>query len=414
MRIPLGYGKTEIHFEYDPDQFQILGAEDSSMPLSDRQIGEKLDNPIGKNFEETIKPGETILIVVPDATREIGCGQIVNLLVRRLIANGTMPFAINIIFATGLHRKVTEAEKRSILTPFIFQRIKTLDHDAKDLMQFMRLGETTGGIPVELNRKLTEYDHIILIGGINFHYFAGFTGGRKLVCPGLASARTISETHKLAFDFERKTRREGVGIARLAGNPVHEAFVEVVNMAPQSFAINTIINKRGEIIDVVSGDWRASHEKACSAYAQANTIRISDKRDVVIVSCGGLPYDLNMIQAHKALESAANACKDGGTIIFLAKCENGLGRDDFVDWFVSENSKKLAERLCEQYQVNGQTAWSLLKKAENFDIRIFTSLPKETTEKMRMIKTEDISNEISDSKLGYIMPYGAKIKIEMD
>ncbi len=414
MRIPLGYGKTEIDFEYDPDQFQILGTEDSLIPLSDRQIGEKLDNPIGKNFEETIKPGETILIVVPDATREIGCGQIINLLVRRLIANGTMPFSINIIFATGLHRKVTEAEKSSILTPFIFQRIKTLDHDAKDLMQFMRLGETTGGIPVELNRKLTEYDHIILIGGINFHYFAGFTGGRKLICPGLASARTISETHKLAFDFERKTRRAGVGIARLAGNPVHEAFVEAVSMAPPSFSINTIVNKRGKIIDLVAGDYRTSHEKACSAYAQANTIRISEKRDVVVVSCGGFPYDLNMIQAHKALEAAANACRDGGTIIFLAKCENGLGRDDFVDWFVSENSKKLAERLCEHYQVNGQTAWSLLKKAEKFEIKIFTYLPKETTEKMRMIKIEDISKEITDSKGGYILPYGAKIKIEID
>ena len=224
MRIPLRYGKTQFDFEYEPDRFEILGTEDTRKPLSDLEIGLKLDQPIdSKSLDELIASGDSVLIVVPDATREIGCGQIVNLLVRRLIATGTKPFEINIIFATGIHRQVTEEEKKDILTPFIAQRIKTLDHDPRDLMQIMRFGETKSGIPIEANRKLTEYDHTIIIGGINFHYFAGFTGGRKLICPGLASAKTISETHKLAFDFERKTRREGVGLGELSKNPVHKS-----------------------------------------------------------------------------------------------------------------------------------------------------------------------------------------------
>ena len=106
------------------------------MPLTDVEIGERFDNPIdSKPLEEIIKPDESVLFVVPDATRQTACGQIVNLFVRRLIANGTMPFDIRIIFATGIHRKVTEEEKREILTPFIAQRIKMLDHNARDLMQ---------------------------------------------------------------------------------------------------------------------------------------------------------------------------------------------------------------------------------------------------------------------------------------
>src|SRR4029079_4819086 len=128
--------------------------------------------------------------------------------------------------ATGIHRRVTENEKSSILTPFIAQRIKTLDHDLSDLMQIVRLGETSGGIPVELNRALTEHDHVVLVGGVSFHYFAGFTGGRKLVCPGLASSKTVSATHKLAFDCEKENRRDGVGPGLLDGNAVHEAFME--------------------------------------------------------------------------------------------------------------------------------------------------------------------------------------------
>ena len=106
-----------------------------------------------------------------------GRGQIVNLVVRRLIANGTAAHEIRIIFATGIHRKVTEAEKAAILTPFIAQRIKTLDHDPRDLMQLVTLGSTSGGIPIELNRALVDHDHVVLVGGVSFHYFAGFTGG---------------------------------------------------------------------------------------------------------------------------------------------------------------------------------------------------------------------------------------------
>ncbi len=403
-----------IEFEFEPQKFEILGVEKALEPLSDHEIGERLDSPIGMNLETMVKPGETFLIVVPDATRNVGCGQIVNLLVRRLIANGTMPFDINIIFATGIHRKVTTREKQEILTPFIVQRIKTIDHDAKDLMQFTNFGETTGGIPIELNRNLAKFDHVIAIGGINFHYFAGFTGGRKLICPGLASSRTISETHKLAFDFEKKDRKNGVEVGRLSGNPVHQGFIEVVEKLPPTFLINAFVNNDGAIIDLFCGDWKESHEQACEVYRENHTIRIPEKRDVVIVSCGGNPYDLNMIQAHKALEMASHGCKDGGKIIFLAECENGLGHEDFIDWFGADNSAGIAERLCQNYQVNGQTAWSLSKKSENFDIEILTVLPVEQVEKMGLRKIESLErsfNNVRDLR-GFIVPFGAKFKIE--
>ncbi len=135
--------------------------------------------------------------------------------------------------------------------------------------------------------------------------------------------------------------------------------------------------------------------KACEFYAAKHTIKIEEKREIVIVSCGGFPHDINMIQAHKALDAAANACVDGGTIIFLAECENGLGRNDFLNWFEAENSEDLAEKLCENYQVNGQTAWSLLKKAEKFDIKIITDLPEEETRQMRLQKARDLECFIS-------------------
>ncbi len=414
--INLGYGKSSIEFEYDVNLFDILGKSETQIALTDVEIGEKLDNPIdSKTIEEIVSPSETVLIVVPDATRQTASGQIVNLLVRRLIANGTMPFDIRVIFATGIHRRVTEAEKQSLLTPFIAQRIKTLDHNARDLAQIVRLGETSGGIPIELNRALTEHDRVIIVGGISFHYFAGFTGGRKLICPGLSSSRTISATHKLAFNCETKSRCENVGTGTLNGNAVHEAFVEVARKLPPTFSVNTITNDKGEAVDLFCGDWLSAHRQACESYASRHTIEIAEKRDLVIVSCGGFPHDTNMIQAHKALDAASNACADGGTIIFLGECAEGLGRNDFLNWFEAENSSALAEKICENYQVNGQTAWSLLQKAERFNIQILTSLPESETRSMRLQKARDLDeilSEIDKDVKGYVLPFGAKFSVK--
>lgn len=413
--IQLGYGNSELTLDYSPDRFHVLGSARIPPALSDIEIGERLANPIrGPRISEMVQPGESVLIVVPDATRRAACPQIVNLLVRRLIESGTSPGDIDIIFATGIHRPVKTAEMAEILTPFIVQRIKTHSHNPGDLAQIVRLGETSGGIPVELNRALVEHDHVILIGGVAFHYFAGFTGGRKLVCPGLASRRTIAATHKLAFDCEILDRREGVGPALLDGNAVHEAFVEAAKKINISYCVNTIVNESGKAAEVFCGDWIESHRAACNRFAELYTCNITEKRDVVIASCGGYPHDINMIQAHKALESASRACREGGTIVLIAQCRDGLGRSDFLDWFNVENSGSLAEKLCAGYKVNGQTAWSLLRLAEDFRLIILTSLDAEITGAMRLEKVDTLKvamAEIQPGARGYIMPIAARSAI---
>lgn len=415
--IDLRYGCGTIPLEYDGSQMEVLGHAAGHVPLSDIEIGERLDDPIGtRRLEEIVGSEDTVLIVVPDATREAGTGQIVNLVVRRLIAAGVSAFNIRIIFATGIHRRVTETEKEFILTPFIKQRIRSLDHDARDLMQIVRVGETSSGIPVELNRALIDHRHVILIGGISFHYFAGFTGGRKLVCPGLASARTIAATHKLAFDCETHRRRDGVGTAMLDGNAVHEAFMEAASKVQVAFCISATVDDEGSVTGLHCGDLVGSHKAACEAYLAENTALIDEKRGLVIVSCGGSPHDVNMIQAHKALDAAAAACTDGGTIILLAECAEGTGRSDFINWFDAADSAELGRRLCESYQVNGQTAWSLLEKAERFDIRIVTSLPAEATEKMRLTSMQSLARAVSKAgkeKAGYILPNGARTLVRV-
>jgi nickel-dependent lactate racemase len=410
--IDLPFGSNGVSFEFDKTQFEIIGKPLVSKSLTDLELGLRFDKPIDSaRLEEAVKPGETVLIAVPDGTRNAGVGQIVNLLVRRLIANGTMPFEISILFATGLHRQVTDKERADILTPFIAQRVSSHDHNPNDLMSLLRIGETTGGIPIEINRRLVDADHVILIGSIGFHYYAGFSGGRKLVCPGLASKRTIKATHNLAFDPANKERAQGALPGRLAGNAVHESFVEAAGLVAPSFLFNTFVDDDGNITDLECGNWKSSHEAACKRYAEKHTVDITGKRELVIVSAGGAPFDINMVQAHKAIEMASYACADGGTIILIAECGDGAGGSDFEKACGLSGSVDIADKLAEQYTVGGQTAWSLRKKAERFDLKIISKLPREFVEQTGIQHCTDLADALSNSpnkSPGYILPYGAK------
>src|SRR5687767_1448359 len=248
----LAYGGHTVAFEYDKAEFELLlPAASSTPPLSDSEIGNAFDDPTeSPALEEIVAAGDSVLIVVSDATRASASAQVVNLLVRRLIQAGVTAGDLAIIFATGIHRTPTDAEKRELLTPFIAQRIRTIDHSATDSSQLVRLGETVKGTPIEVNRALKEHSHVILTGAVGFHYFAGFTGGRKSVCPGLASAHTIKATHMLALDFETGGRRNGVDISKLAGNLVHEECERIAALVAPAFSIVTEVDELGRAVKI--------------------------------------------------------------------------------------------------------------------------------------------------------------------
>lgn len=411
--IQLGYGRETLGFEYQTSRFEVLAPSDHAQPLTDGEIGAAIDNPIDSPpLEELIDAGDTVLVVASDATRATGSAQIINLLVRRLLQFGVMHSDIAVIFATGIHRPVRDKEKAELLTPFIAQRVRTIDHTPYDQENLVQIGVTASGTPIEVNRALKEFSKVILTGAVGFHYFAGFTGGRKSICPGLASAQTIEATHMLALDFERGGRRAGVGSGLLKGNAVSEECERVAAIINPAFLVNSIVDERGRPEQVFAGHWRTAHERACEAYAATHAQKLPEMREVVITSCGGAPYDINMIQAHKALEMAAHACVEGGTIVLLAECADGLGRPDFMKWFESEDSRALETRLREHYEVNGQTAWALLTKTEHFRVHIITALPEADARRMRLVPAtsiESVLSEIPATARGYIMPRGAAL-----
>jgi lactate racemase len=276
----------------------------------------------------------------------------------------------------------------------------------------MTLGVTDRGTPIEVNRALKNFSHVILTGAIGFHYFAGFTGGRKSICPGLASARTIEATHMLALDFETGARRAGVGTGKLDGNAVNEECERVAALIGPWFSVNAVVDSRGRVARVYAGEWRAAHRKGCEEYLATHSVKIDQRRDLVVVSCGGSPWDINLIQAHKALEMAAQAVIEGGTIVLLAECGDGLGRADFLKWFAEHDSRALATHLCENYEVNGQTAWSLMTKTERHKIFLISELPDEQVRNMRMTSAHSLNqvmNQLHNVRNGFVIPRGTAL-----
>jgi len=411
-KVSLAYGGRALPFSFNEDEFQLIGSESPRLPpLSDLEIGAAIDSPVASpSIQEIISVGQSVLIVVSDATRATGSAQCVNLLIRRLIQIGIQPADISIIFATGIHRQVTTEEKLDLLTPFVVQRIATMDHNAYDSANLIEFGVTNRGTRVHLNRALKEFDHVVIVGGIAYHYFAGFTGGRKSICPGLAAVQTVEATHIWAMDFDSGGRRSGVGTGLLEGNAVHEECENIAGLINPSFTLNTIVDERGRIVRLFSGHWREAHRVACADYHSHHSVEISEKRDLVIASCGGSPYDINLIQAHKTLEMASHACHAGGTIVLIAECRDGFGRPDFLKWFAEPDSHALERRLRNSYQVNGQTAWALLTKTERFRIFLISELDAEAVRQMRMIPSGSLAAalaHIPSPTNGFIMTRGA-------
>jgi lactate racemase len=411
--IDLLYGQSAVNFQWDTDRFAVIedGAT-TEQPLTDFEVGAALDMPVGSPpLDEIVDSDDSVLIVVSDATRPTASAQVVNLLVRRLVQIGVSPARMAVIFATGIHRRVTEQEKLELLTPFIVQRVQILEHDACDPAKLVSFGSTDSGVEVQLSSALKNYSRVILTGGINFHYFAGFTGGRKSICPGLASAETIKRTHMLALDFKTGGRKAGLGTGLLDGNAVHDECERIAALVEPAFAVNAIVNQQKRAVKLFCGDWRRAHRAACEYYLNHRSVKVPAKRDLVIASCGGFPYDINLIQAHKALDMASYACNDGGTLVLLAECSDGLGRPDFLKWFESADSRALAERLRNEYEVNGQTAWALLTKTERYRVCLVSQLPVEQVKQMRMVPARSLAEALEGAgdKQGFVMPRGAAV-----
>lgn len=363
-----------------------------------------------------IQPGERVVIITSDITRYTGSELYLPQLVERLCNSGTAPKDITVVIALGIHRKQSEAEHKKILGT-LYGRVKVEDHECDDPGKLVTIGFTTAGIEVSINRRVAEADHVILTGTVGFHYFAGFGGGRKSVLPGVASRKSCMASHFAVLnpgEGSGKNPQAATGI--LQGNPVNQAMMEACAMLKPLLIFNTVLSPEKRLLAAFAGDWQEAHAAACSFYAKEFSFAIREKGDLVIVSCGGFPKDINLIQAHKSMEYASKALNDNGVMILLAECRDGYGNATFFNWFRFAGLAEFEAELRKNYEINGQTAYSMLQKALNFRIILVSELPDEEVRTMGMIPASGLYEalEMAEEMLpeeyaAYIIPEGGTV-----
>ena len=356
---------------------------------------------------------DKILIIVSDVTRYTGAELILPLLQERFIEGRKA----EILFALGNHRKHTRAEKRRILSDRIYETVPSLDHDCYDDGHLVSLGHTASGVEITVNSRLTENDAAIVIGTINFHYLAGFGGGRKNIFPGIAGYETILGIHKTVFRKDKLGKDEKARAGILEGNPMHEEIMECISFVDKPlFLINSIFNDARDLIHISTGHIDGAHRAGCEWYKDYYGRQIKEKADLAIVSAGGFPKDINFIQTHKAIEHAREAVNKGGTIIVLGQCEDGLGHPDFLSWFDSSGLDEMEARVRAADKVYAQTAYATRMKAESYNVILVSDLDEEQARKMGMTPKKSVQEAIAsvdngDAVTCHVIPEGANTLI---
>ena len=412
----LNYGSTSFPLALPPEKVSAV-IRAPLPPSSDDPhdiIGRSLDScdPYIARF----KPGEKVVIVTSDITRYTGSEIYLPLLVERLNSVGIPADDIEVIVALGIHRRQTEHEHRKILGN-LHGRIRITDHDCDDPGKLVGLGRTSGGIAVEINRRVAEADRVILTGTIGFHYFAGFGGGRKSILPGVASRKSCMASHFAVLNPEEGSGKNPHAVTgRLEGNPVHQAMVEACAMVAPDFILNTVLSPDKRIIAAFAGDWQEAHLAGCRYYAENFSQVLEQEADLVVVSCGGYPKDINVIQSHKAMEYGSRAVRDGGVMILLAECRDGYGNATFFNWFRFRDPVQFEAELRCNYEINGQTAYSMLLKAQRFHIVLVSTIPPEEVEVMGMIPARSLEEAMAKAEgllpadyTAYVIPEGGTV-----
>ncbi|MDT8325516.1 MAG: nickel-dependent lactate racemase, partial [Bacteroidota bacterium] len=353
----LRYGSGVQHAEAPRHwKLRTLGTVPHEEGRSERSVVmDVLSAPIGaKKLQETVRPDENILVLVPDKTRRCRMDVVLPVLLDLLAGCGIPDSAITILFAMGTHPPQTPEERAALLGEEVCARYRVLEHDARDTGTQLHVGTTAAGTDIRLNRLVCETDRVIAVGTIVHHYFAGFGGGAKLFVPGVASHETAVANHRRTITSDGRFH-PGCSDGAIDGNPVIGDIMDAVRFLPPTWYFATLLDTEGKIVDGVCGDLVAAHAEGCRRVDARYRVDVHRAADIMIVSTGGYPKDINFIQAHKSLHHAAYVTRPGGSIIFLAECREGIGNDTFLPWFDLPDGEALREALLRHYTMNAHT-----------------------------------------------------------
>lgn len=363
MKLDFGMGTGVQSVEVPENNLLgILRANAAPAPLSEEaEVRRALAEPTGApRLAEIVRPGETVAIITSDLTRPMPTAKVMPALLDELYAAGVRKEDITLVFALGSHRHQSDEEKQRLAGERAWQEIHCVDSDPDDCVH---LGMTKAGTPVDITRAVAEADRRICLGNVEYHYFAGYSGGAKAIMPGCSTRAAIQANHSMMV-------RPEACAGALDSNPLRMDIEEAGAVCGIDFILNVVLGEHKEILRAAAGDVKAAHRELCAFLDTIYLKPLPAPADIVIVSQGGAPKDLNLYQTQKALDNARHAVRQGGVIVLIGSCREGLGERVFQEWMTTSPSPEaMVERIGRDFQLGGHKAAAIamtLQKAKIF------------------------------------------------
>lgn len=326
--VALAFGRADltVTFPADADLTVVRKAPRPKLGDPVRAVHDALAAPIGSPpLSEIARGRHSACILVCDITRPVPNRLFLRPMIEQLAAAGIAFERITILVATGLHRAGDAAEVAEIVgDPWVLERVRVVNHDARNDADHVELGATSRGTPIRIDRRFVEADVRIATGLVEPHFMAGYSGGRKVVAPGVAHADVIRTFHSARFMEDPRSVS-----CNLAGNPLHEEQLEMVRRIGNVLAFNTVIDEARDLVFASFGDVVASHEAAVAYVEDWTAVRLPRRYPTVVTSAAGYPLDKTYYQTVKGMVVPVDIVTPGGTLIVVSACSEGFGSRDF-------------------------------------------------------------------------------------
>ncbi|MBS7221157.1 MAG: nickel-dependent lactate racemase [Clostridiales bacterium] len=416
--VNLKYGKTSIEIDLDGAKSIDTLVEKPMREIEDIEKEFRYsieDGVIGAlPLKDLIKSDDKVTVIISDLTRfwmrqDIIC----SLLVKYLREDMNIPTEnIAVLIALGTHRKNTEEEKKTLTGEYAYNNCaEVVDHDC-DADDLEYVGTTSMGTEVYVN-PLAVGRKVIVISGTVHHLMAGYGGGRKSIVPGIAGRKTIKMNHIRALDVNEPKSDERVGSGKFTNNPINIDMLEAGRMVNPVFGINICVNSASKHSGLFSGDFEKAWKESCMYIQKSYGLPIEKEYDVVFVSCGGFPKDLNFYQSSKSLFNGIRAMKDGGTIVLLAQCGEGSGAKDFFDWIEPLKRGCLDESLRKDFTIGGYIFYAACEAIRRGNVLLLSELEPEEIKDMGVISynsLEELMRHVDvENKEICVIPYGGSV-----
>ena len=393
MSVQLKSGRSAIDLDTSQlcNPLVLTGKQPAKLSVPRAAVVDAMAHPIGSmtlHDEIRRRRAKRAVIVVNDVTRPTPNGIMLPPILEEIAAAGIAKSDTTLVVATGIHRGVTRDEMLETLGADVVREYRVVNHDCDDESGLVYMGRLSHGTEFYVNRTVCEAEMLVTTGVIGVHYFAGFSGGRKSIFPGVSGRVSIEHNHSLMTS-------ENASVAALEGNPVSEEMIEAGRKVDVGFIVNVVVDATGSVCAAVAGDMEQAWLDGVRQCREISVTPIDRMFDAAIASAGGYPKDINVYQAQKGLDNAQRAVKPGGTIVLVADCTEGFGEPTFERWMVESSSlDDIFTRFADRFELGGHKAYSLARVLREKEVILVSGLPDSTVRQLFMTPAHSLDEAL--------------------